>query len=300
MEGYIEELERTGVPVKRGVSGASITTFGSGGQVDCLISPREVAEVISALELLTDRGIPYRLIGGGSNLLLPDDGYGGALISLARLSRVEITGERIVADAGCKMPFLAGELAKAGLSGLEYACGIPGTIGGAVMTNAGAFGQSLSDVLVAVVTLSPRGRIETLPAERLKMCYHGAALSEDQIILSAICDLEKADPDTIEMRMDEMRRRRVATQPRERSAGSVFRRVGETPAAIYIERTGLKGLRIGGATLSTVHCNFIVNVGGATTADYFAVAERIRERVLEQSGVTLSYEVERICSQRRN
>ena len=300
MESFIEELERLGVPVERGVSGGKITTFGSGGRVDCLIAPREVAEIIVALNVLSDREIPYRLIGGGSNLLLPDEGYGGALISLLRLSNVEITGERVVADAGCKMPILARMLAKAGLSGLEYACGIPGTVGGAAVTNAGAYGQSLSDVLVAVVTVSPRGEIETIPAERLKMCYHGAMLPEDRIILSVICDLVGRDPVEIEMRMDEMRRRRAATQPRERSAGSVFRRVGETSAAVYIERTGLKGLRIGGAALSAVHCNFIVNVGGATTADYFAVAARVRERVLEQSGVTLSYEVERICSPRRN
>ena len=268
--------------------------------MDYLLQPTDVSGVRITIEELRNHDIPYRVIGGGSNVILPDQGYHGALISLARLSSVAICGETVTADAGVKMPFLARRVADASLSGLEFACGIPGEVGGAICANAGAYGQMVSDVLISVVLMNPDGELEMLSAEELEMGYHRCQIPQHSVILSAVFRLVTEDRETIEDRMRYMRERRETSQPRERSAGSVFRRVGETPAAIYIEKTGLKGLRIGGAELSSRHCNFIVNKGGATTEEYFAVAERVRERVLEQSNVLLEYEVERICSPRRN
>ena len=299
MEEIIKDIERAGVRVKHHVEGAQLTTFGSGGIVSHVIYPANVEELTITVKMLYAASLPYRVIGGGSNLLLPDEGY-GVLISLSRFDSAAVCGEFLSADAGVKLPRLARMAAEHSLSGLEFACGIPAMLGGAVRNNAGAFGQSISDALVAVVLLTEQGEIASVGADELKTAYHRCFLPEGSIFLSAVFSLKTGDRREIEGRMADMRRRRCQTQPHEPSAGSVFRRVGEIPAAVYIERTGLKGLCFGGAELSEVHCNFIVNKGGASTADYFAVAERVRESVLQNFGVALEYEVERICSPKKN
>lgn len=296
MGDWIGEIEKAGVLVLRDVPGRELTTFGSGGRVKYLLTPLTVTGACEALKSLSAEGIPCRVIGGGSNLLLPDKGFHGALISLSQLSSIAVADNVLSADAGVKLPLLAGKAAQESLSGLEFACGIPGTVGGSVRCNAGAFGQSLSDVLTAVIVLTERGEVEVVSAEEMAFSYHSCRLPDNAIILSALFSLKKGKREEIEALMREMTIRRRSTQPCERSAGSVFRRVNGTSAAVYIEQVGLKGYRVGGAELSRVHCNFIVNKGGATTADYFAVAECVRERVQKQSGVTLEYEVERICS----
>ena len=300
MGKWTDNILSAGVTVRQGVSGSELTAFGSGGRVEWLLAPSDVAGLMLATRELRSAGVPYRVIGGGSDILLSDEGYEGALISLSRMSGIAFAGDLVTADAGAKMPVLAHKAADKSLAGLEFMSGIPGTVGGAVCTNAGAFGRSISDALVAVVLLSERGEIDTLTTRELAMSYHRAAIPQGSIVVSCLLRLQRADGDVIHRRMHEMAARRNRTQPRLRSAGSVFRRVGDTPAALYIERTGLKGYRVGGAELSRVHCNFIVNTGGATTADYYAVAERVRESVKKQSGVTLEYEVERICSPRSN
>ena len=299
MDDWSDELMCAGVTVTHGVSGALLTTFGSGGKMD-LLAPREVDGVRASLEALIRAKVPYRVIGGGSNLLLPDEDYRGALLSLSRLSSLAVAGHLLTADAGVRLPLLAKRAAEMSLSGLEFASGIPAEVGGAVKCNAGAFGQMISDVLASVIVMDAEGKVDVLSAKEISAGYHTCHIPEGRVILSAVFALREGDRAEIEERMRVMRSRRRETQPTERSAGSVFRRVADTPAAVYIERTGLKGYRVGGAELSTVHCNFIVNRGGATTADYFAVAERVRERVREQSGVTLEYEVERICSPRNS
>ncbi len=296
---FSKRANALGLTLECGVCGASYTSFGSGGKVDYLFSPACVAELKRTLALLKGAGIPYRVIGGGSNLLLPDEGYRGALVTLRRLSDVKICGNTVTADAGAKLPTLARIAAHASLSGVEFACGIPGVVGGAVATNAGAFDERLSDVLVAVCVLTEDGKTEVLTPKDLNMTHHFAMLPKGCVVLSAVLSLKTGEKRQIEETMRSMTERRAATQPRERSAGSVFRRVGETPAAIYIEKTGLKGLRIGGAELSKVHCNFIVNKGGATTADFFAVAEQVKKSVFDLCSVRLTYEVERICSPKR-
>ena len=298
MGEWMDRIIGAGVIVRRGVNGSELTTFGSGGAIKWLLAPSSAEGVALTVRTLRLAGVPYRVIGGGSDILLPDEGYAGALITLSRLPGIAFAGDLVTADAGAKLPTLAMRAAEMSLSGMEFASGIPGTVGGAVCCNAGAFGGSVADSLKAVVLLDDRGEIQTLTARELTMTYHRATLPQGYIVLSALFKLKGAEKGAIRETMREMAYRRSRTQPRQRSAGSVFRRVGDTPAAMYIERTGLKGCRIGGAELSRVHCNFIVNVGGATTADYFAVAERVRESVEKQSGVTLKYEVERICSPR--
>lgn len=296
---FLKRAKALGLTFECGVCGAALTTFGSGGKVDYVFSPTCIAELKRTLDLLVAQNLPYRVIGGGSNLLLPDDGYRGALITLRRMSDVKICGETLTADAGARLPTVARLAAESSLSGMEFACGIPGEVGGAVATNAGAFDQRLSDVLAAVLLLTENGQTEVLTPKDLEMRYHSARLPKGCVVLSAVLSLKTGEKEQIQKAMRLMTERRAATQPRERSAGSVFRRVGETPAAIYIEKTGLKGLRIGGAELSKVHCNFIVNKGGATTADFFAVAERVKKSVFDLCSVRLTYEVERICSPKR-
>ena len=295
MREFSDRLGRLGVQCVSGVSGATLTTFRSGGAVDLLVLPRDESELASTLAAARECGVPRRVIGGGSNLLLPDAGYAGALIRLSRMDGIERKGRSLTVRAGVKSPVLAAYAAGCGLSGAEFACGIPGTVGGMVMMNAGAFGQSVSDLLLAVTLLTSSGQVERLDPQDPDLGYRRASFPAGSVVLSAELRLVESDETTVRAEMRAMREKRSRTQPHAPSAGSVFRRVGETPAALYVERTGLKGRRIGGAELSPVHCNLIVNAGGATTEEYFALAERVRERVRALTGVTLEYEVERIC-----
>ena len=295
MDEFSDRIERLGIRCLRGVSAKALTTFGSGGAVRYLAFPQTAEEVVFVIGAAKECGVPYRAIGGGSNVLLHDRGYGGALIRLSRMDGVERSNETLTVGAGVKMPVLSRFAAACGLSGAEFACGIPGTMGGAAAVNAGAFGQSLSDLLVEVTMLTAEGKVERVDPCELGYGYHRAMLPRGAIVLSMTLRLVSSDEMSIEERMRGMREKRRRTQPKEPSAGSVFRRVGSVPAALYVERTGLKGMRVGGAMLSPVHCNFIVNAGGATTDDYFALAEKVREKVMAQNGALLEYEVERLC-----
>ncbi|MBO4472422.1 MAG: UDP-N-acetylmuramate dehydrogenase [Clostridia bacterium] len=295
MDEFSSRIHRLGVRIFEGVSGRSLTTFGSGGAVRYLALPHGEEEILSVIAAARDEDIPYRVIGGGSNVLLPDRGYDGLLVKLPAEEPIRRVGNLVTVGAGVKMPALARFLSACGLSGAEFACGIPGTMGGAAAVNAGAFGQSLSDLLVEIRAVSKDGERVVLYPRDLDYGYHRASVPEGAILSSMTLRLTESEEGTIKQRMREMRERRSRTQPREPSAGSVFRRVGETPAAIYVEGTGLKGTRIGGALLSPVHCNFIVNTGGATSEEYFALAEKVRESVKALYGVLPEYEVERIC-----
>ena len=279
-------LDRRGVFYETNVSGERLTSFGSGGEVALLAHPKSAEEI---LELSKIGEIP--VLGGGSNVLLPSSGC-GAIVKLDEWRSLSRERGMLTAQAGVKMPVLARAAAEMGLSGAEFASGIPGSVGGAIKTNASAFGQAISDGLVSVTALVC-GRAERLFPRDLAFSYHRARLPENCVILSASFALAQGGKEKIRARMKEIAERRASTQPKGRSAGSVFRKDGEVPAAIYIEKTGLKGLKIGGARLSEKHCNFIVNEGGATTEDFFSLAEIVREKVKEKVGVSLEYEVEK-------
>ena len=295
MDELLSVLRKRGIVCASDVPGSALTTFGSGGQVGAVIYPRSAEEIRFVRRICADLVVENRVMGGGSNLLLPDEGYHGALLRFSAFSDLKREGNELIAGAGVKLPALSRRAAAEGLSGLEFACGIPGETGGAICSNAGAFKQMISDTLVEVTLLTKQGELRILKAQEIEFCYHRANLPLGAAVLSARFRLTHSERGKIEETMRFMTERRRATQPCERSAGSVFRRAGETPAAVYIERTGLKGERLGGAELSAVHCNFIVNKGGATTSDYFALAERVREKVRSLCGVSLEYEVER-CS----
>ena len=291
MERVTEWMRRRGIRYKEGVSGGRLTTFGSGGAVRVVAEPKADKEIADIIAFLTTGGVPYRVLGGGSNVLLPDEGYDGVILRTARLETFSIRGTVLTVGAGVRLPVFSRRCAALALSGAEFAEGIPGTVGGAVYMNASAFGSGISDILRSVRLLYG-GEIVTLPASALPMGYHRGGLPRGAVLLGATFRLTTGDEDGILERMRTFAARRAATQPRERSAGSVFARAGETPAALLIERTGLKGTRVGGAELSRKHCNFIVDMGGATTTEYHTLAERVRREVQRITGITLAYEVE--------
>lgn len=287
------ELDRLGVLYRADVAGASLTTFGSGGEAAVVAYPKSVSELKALLLFFEKEGVRYRVLGAGSNVLFPDEGYRGVILRLDSLNAFSVVGSSVTVGAGLPMPVFARKCREAGLSGAEYAEGIPGKIGGAVYMNASAFGMGVSDALRTVNILLD-GEEMTLPTSALKMEYHRGGIAAGALILSATFDFREGEEDRIAEKMRELARKRAASQPFGRSAGSVFRRVGEKPAALYIEETGLKGKVVGGAELSTKHCNFIMNRGGAKTEDFFALAEEVRRAVKERTGVTLEYETERI------
>ena len=287
----IERLKKEKYAFALGVSGARLTTFGSGGPISILVRPENAERLLALEEILS--GIPRFVIGSGSNVLLSSAGFAGALIKLDAFCSERVSGRVLEVGAGVTMPRLSSIAERAGLSGVEFASGIPGSVGGAIKTNASAFGQAISDGLLFVTALVGN-KVERLRPEELGFSYHRAALPNNSIVLSAAFSLAEGDKSKIGERIETFREKRLATQPQGRSAGSVFRKCGEVPAAIYIEKTGLKGLKIGGARLSEKHCNFIVNEGGASSEDFFEIAETVRKKALEEQGVSLEYEVEKI------
>jgi len=299
MERVEAWIRRMNIAYRVDLSGKRLTTFGSGGTVHLVAFPREFEEVRNLLSLLTEENIPFRVLGGGSNVLIPDSGFAGAIVKTDQMRRIAIKGDLVTAEAGVRLPLLAEKCKQASLSGAEFTSGIPGEMGGAVYMNASAFGTGVSDLLTEVRLLVDE-KIITVPASALHMEYHRGGLPVGAMLLSATLRLKKGDSDHIAAEMHRLAEKRAAAQPKERSAGSVFSRVGEIPAALYIEKTGLKGTRVGAAELSAIHCNFIVNRGGATTEDYFLLAERVRREVQKSAGVTLAYEVECINAERPN
>jgi len=290
MERVTEWLSRKSVYYEERVSGGRLTTFGSGGAVRVVAFPR-IGDIEETFTFLSESGVPYRVLGGGSNVLLADEGYDGVIVRTDRLDGFCANGSFVTVGAGVRLPLFSRKCGALSLSGAEFAEGIPGTVGGAVFMNASAYGSGISDILASVRILY-EGQVSEIPASALTMTYHRGGLPVGAVLLSATFRLTAGDRGRIAERMRSLAERRAATQPRERSAGSVFARVGDTPAALYIEETELKGSRVGGAELSPKHCNFIVDRGGATTTDYFLLAERVRREVERRSGVTLAYEVE--------
>ena len=237
------------------------------------------------------------MIGNGSNLLVSDDGISGVVIELGKpASAIAVEGTRITAQAGAMLAKVANEAALAGLTGMEFASGIPGTVGGAVFMNAGAYGGEMSQIVRAVTVLTPEGEEKQLPAEELDLGYrHSCVEEKGYIILSAILELTSGSREAIRARMEELKQQRIAKQPLEYpSAGSTFKRPEGYFAGKLIMDAGLAGYTVGGAMVSDKHCGFVVNKGGATAADVVAVMRHVRDEVERQFGVTLEAEVRKL------
>lgn len=272
------------------------TTFRVGGPADVLFLPESAEELRRAMELAREAGEECLVIGNGSNLLVRDGGVRGLVIKLAGpMSGVSVEGTAIRAQAGASLSQVSRAALQASLTGLEFASGIPGSLGGALAMNAGAYGGELSQV-VREATVLMDGGVQTLSREELAMGYRTTrVLREGGIVLSAVLDLKEGDASQIAETMDELNRRRREKQPLSfPSAGSTFKRPEGYFAGALIEQAGLKGYAIGGAQVSEKHAGFLINRGGATASDLLRLIEYVQERVYAQSGVRLETEV-RIC-----
>lgn len=289
-------LRNAGLKVEEDRPLAGMTTFRIGGPASWLVRVRNLDELRMAVATSRAAEVPWFVLGGGSNVVAPDAGFPGVVVRLAgELAECEVRGDRITAGAGLRLAVLCREAAKAGFGGLEFAAGIPGTVGGGLVMNAGAWGGCLLE-RVERVTVFDAGSNEVLTEEGpFPARYRSSPWQGDRrlVLLSAVFRLEPADPAEVAGRMRKLAARRRRLQPVGKpSAGSVFRNPEGLSAGRLIDEAGLKGLRRGGAMVSVKHANFIVNTGGATAEDVRGLARQVREEVERRFGVRLEPEIE--------
>lgn len=285
-----------GTVLRRDEPLARRTTLRVGGPADLYVEPPSESALGTVLELTQLRGIPWFVLGRGSNLLIRDGGIRGVVISLQApaFTTVQILPEnRLGAGAGVPLKTLANTARQAGLTGLEFLEGIPGNLGGALRMNAGAMGHWTFDVVHSFRCLDRSGKIHELTAAQAGAHYRGCPMLRNHIALSAVLQGTPADRTAIDERMSSSNTKRWSSQPRQPSAGCTFKNpTPETPAGRLIDELGLKGTRIGGAMVSDVHANFFVNLGGATATDVLRLIDLIKARVREARGIELETEVE--------
>mgnify|MGYP000182284729 CR=1 FL=1 len=271
------------------------TTFRIGGPAKRMAFPSSREQLVLLMSFAKDYGANPLVIGNGSNLLVPDEGLDRLVIDTsANLNRVERgSGNTVLADAGATLARTADLACKSGLTGLEFAYGIPGTVGGAVYMNAGAYGGEMKDVLTTVRYLAAEGEVREVPAAELDLRYRHSIFEENSgCILSAQFHLQPGNAADIRAKMDELMAKRVEKQPLDKpSAGSTFKRPAGAFAAALIDQCGLRGYRHGGAAVSDKHCGFVVNLGGATCADVLALCDEVRAIVKEKTGYDLEKEI---------
>ena len=269
------------------------TTFRVGGPADLYVCPKK-QELPVILGLAKKKGLAVTVIGNGSNLLVGDGGYRGAVIQIYKnMSAVTVEGTEITVQAGALLSSVAAAAKNAALTGFEFAGGIPGTMGGAVVMNAGAYGGEMKDVLKEVTVMTAAGEILVLPAEKLEMGYRTSLVkTKGYLVLSAVIVLEQGNQEAIKARMKELTEQRVSKQPLEfPSAGSTFKRPEGYFAGKLIMDAGLRGYQTGGAQVSEKHCGFVINKDNATAADVCRLLRDVQDKVKEQFGVTLEPEV---------
>lgn len=296
MELFLEELIRL-LPEKRVRQQEPMdihTTFRAGGPADYYVEPENREELASVLALCRNRQMPYYILGNGSNLLVGDRGYPGVMVSMGKgWSGITVEGDRIRAGAGALLSAVARAALKQGLDGLAFAAGIPGTVGGAVVMNAGAYGSEMAGILAGATVLAPDGQVLVLPVEELELGYRRSCIPDKgYVVLEAEFALQPGDPAEIQALMESLAARRRAKQPLEYpSAGSTFKRPEGYFAGKLIQEAGLKGFSVGDAQVSEKHCGFVINRGQATAADIRKLCSLVQERVKADSGVELELEV---------
>ena len=295
MEKLVKELEQYG-EVQEYVSFRAMTTLRIGGEARIVVYPKNILALTQILREINEAGASYKLIGKGSNLLCSDDLYNGVVIRLDRtFTDHYFDHEFCYAEAGCSIIALAYEAMKNSLSGLEFASGIPGTVGGVTFMNAGAYKSSMSEIIQEVFVYRD-GQLVWMDASECGFSYRTSIFQShpDWIVLAVKMKLHSGDEEEIRGLMEQRRERRMNSQPLSLpSAGSVFRNPDTRPAWQYIEDIGYRGKRIGGACVSDKHVNFIVNQDNASAQDYLLLAEEIKEKVKAQFGVELKMEVEK-------
>ena len=270
------------------------TTFHIGGPADYFVTPQTADELAAVIAYCKEAHLPHVIIGNGSNLLVDDAGVRGVVIQLFRkMQSCRVEGTRIRAGAGALLSAAAQAARDASLTGMEFAAGIPGTLGGAVMMNAGAYGGEMKDILCFVDVLDESGAVREIPVEDLALGYRTSAVKQNGwIVLGAVMQLEEGDVASIDARMAELREARTSKQPLQYpSAGSTFKRPEGHFAGKLIMDAGLAGYTIGGAQVSEKHCGFVINRGNATARDVCALIAEVRRRVIDAYGVVLEPEV---------
>ena len=273
------------------------TTFRIGGPADYFVMPSDVTDVKAVIELCEQEKVPYYVVGNGSNLLVGDKGFSGVIIQIAgNMNQLQADGEVITAQAGCSLAQIAGKALDEELAGFEFAAGIPGTLGGAVRMNAGAYGGEIKDVLESAVVLTKEGKVMELSVSEMEFDYRTSIIERTGwTILGGKIRLHKGKREEIKAVMDDLRERRVSKQPLEYpSAGSTFKRPKGYFAGKLIQDAGLRGFRVGGACVSEKHSGFVINIDHATAADVVSLMEQVDEKVRAQFGVGLEPEVRRI------
>jgi len=273
------------------------TTFRVGGPADYFVCPNCNAEVRKVIALCKEEGMPYYILGNGSNLLVGDKGYRGVVIQIYKeMNDIQVQGEHIYAEAGALLSRIGNIALEAELTGFEFAAGIPGTIGGAVVMNAGAYGGEMKDVLESVKVLTLEGEILELSNEELELGYRTSIIAKkDYVVLSAIIKLNYGDKEAIREKMNELKIQRTTKQPLEYpSAGSTFKRPTGYFAGKLIQDAGLRGFQVGGAQVSEKHCGFVINKDNATAADIVELMNQVSAIVEDKFDVELEPEVKRL------
>lgn len=284
-------LQEVGVPYRQGEPLARYTSMGVGGPAALMAFPRDSEELGRTLKLRSELGVPHRVLGGGSNLVVADEGLDELVVYTGRLARVHVEDNGLVtAGAGANLIRTVVRCCRAGWKGLQSAVGIPGSVGGAAVMNAGAYGFSISDVLTQILVYDEHGRCSA-PPEGWRFHYRGSSIPEGSAVASMTVALTSGDPEELGREIRDLQLQRVRAQPKGRNAGCVFKNPEGLHAGQLIDELGLKGTRVGGAVVSPVHANFLVNDQGASAADVLALMGGVREQVAKQTGVELELEV---------
>ena len=294
MEHLKQKLEEAAIPYSCGEPLARHTSFQIGGPAALFCTPHTTQQLIQALALCRTEDVRTYILVNGSNLLFSDKGFDGVVLCTRSLQpEIRVEGERIIAGAGVSLKQVCEEAAHQGLTGLEFAYGIPGSLGGAVYMNAGAYGGETRDVLLSVEFVDEAGQVRSLPADQLELGYRTSVFARTGwCVLQATLQLAKGNREEILAKMDDLMNRRKEKQPLEYpSAGSAFKRPEGAFAGSLIEQCGLRGYRVGDAAISEKHCGFIVNLGHASCADVLELARQVSERVHQQTGFVLEKEI---------
>lgn len=290
---FIKEIEEKKIELRRDLPMKDYTTFRIGGNADFAVFPKSREQMADVLSAAKSTDVPIYIVGKGSNLLVSDEGYRGAVVFTGGMDRVEIDGNTVYAEAGVSVTSLARFVAEKGLSGLEFAYGIPGTVGGAVYMNAGAYGSEMKNVTVSSDWWSPSCGFGSFVGEEQKFDYRRSAYTNsDKVILGCKISLSEGNSDEIMEYCRELMNRRRDKQPLEYpSAGSAFKRYPGRFTGQMIDEAGLKGFSVGGAAVSTKHAGFIINTGNATAKDVAELVKRIKEIIFEKEGVMIESEI---------
>lgn len=275
-----------------------LTWFRVGGGASVVFTPADESDLCDFMAN-TPHDIPLLVIGMGSNMLVRDGGFDGVVIRLSKLNTITVNGDTITAQAGAGDLPIARTCAKSNISGLEFLSGIPGTMGGAIRMNAGAYGTEITDVFVSCRAVDRNGVIHTLTHDQMGFTYRHSTLPDDWIVLSATLrgtlEQDTTALSAITERMDDIQQKRTHSQPtKSRTGGSTFKNPDGHSAWQLVDNAGMRGYTLGGAMVSEQHCNFLINTGNATASDLENLGNLVRDKVQENSGITLQWEIKRI------